>query len=97
MRDKEGNYLTVKEWLQRWKRGINNITPLQQTNIQIQGTFIIILGLCAGIVISILGFKTLWWLMIILIGGLFNTAIQLLGLWQKKIILKRFEGGIENE
>jgi len=95
MKDKDGNYLTMKEWLERWKRGMMSITPLQQTNIQIKGTFIIILGLCAGIWISILGFNNLWWLMLILIGGLFNTGVQLLGLLQKKNILMRFEGGLK--
>ena len=74
-KDKQGNQLTWKEYLQRWKRGIEGVTPLQQTNIQIKGTYIIILGLCAGIFISILGFKNLWWLMLILIE--FNITIPI--------------------
>jgi len=88
-KDKSGKELTLKEFLQRWRTGIEGITPLQQVNLQINATFIIIIGLCAGIVISIIGIKNLWWLMIILIGGLFNTVIQMLGLWQKKQILNR--------
>ena len=91
MRDKEGNYLTLKEWLQRWRRDMEGITPLQQTNIQIQATLILIIGLLSGVVISIIGFKNLWWLMLILIAGLINTLVQLLGLWQKRTVLKRFE------
>ena len=90
--DKFGNKLTMKEWLQRWKRGVEGITPLQQTNIQLKGIYIIILGLLSGIVISIIGFKNLWWLMLILIGGLFNTAMQWVGLYQKKKILERLYG-----
>jgi len=88
-KDKAGNSLTWKEWLQRWKRGIEGITPLQQVNLQLKGTFIIIIGLCSGIVISIIGIKNLWWLLIILVGGLFNTVVQYLGLWQKKQVFKR--------
>jgi|TARA_Y100000310_G_scaffold159030_1_gene158454 hypothetical protein len=88
-KDKAGNKLTFKEWMQRWSRGIEGITPLQQVNIQLKGTIIIILGLLCGIVISILGFSNLWWLMIILIGGLFNAVVQWVGQWQKKQILKR--------
>ena len=88
-KDKAGNQLTFKEYLQRWKAGINSLTPLQQTNISLQGIYIIILGLLCGIVISILGFKNLWWLMLILIGGLFNSIMQWVGLFQKKQMLKK--------
>ena len=87
--DKSGKELTFKEFLQRWRNGLEKVTPLQQVNLQINATFIIIIGLCSGIVISIIGIKTLWWLMLILIGGLFNTVVQMLGLWQKKQILSR--------
>lgn len=87
--DKFGKKLTWKEWLQRWKRGIEGITPLQQANIQIKGTYIIILGLCAGIFITALNIKSLWWLTLILVGGLFNSVMQWVGLYQKKNILER--------
>ena len=103
MRDKAGNHLTFKEWLQRRRRGIMAITPLQQVNIQLQGTYIIILGLFAGIFITALKIKALWWLTLILVGGLFNTVVQLIGLWQKKKIFKGIyeeptseKGGEEN-
>jgi len=86
---KAGEQISWKEWLQRWKRGIEGITPLQQANIQIKGTYIIILGLLSGIFITSLNFKQLWWLMLILVGGLFNTAMQWVGLYQKITMLKR--------
>ena len=86
---KTGEKISWKEWLQRWKRGINGITPLQQVNIQIRGTYIIILGLLCGIFICCLNIKDLWWLMIILIGGLFNSAMQWVGLYQKKQVFLR--------
>jgi hypothetical protein len=89
--DKSGKKISFKEFLQRSKQGLRGITPLQQTNIQIKGTVIIIIGLLMGIFVSIIGIKRLWWLLIILIGGMFNTLIQLLGLWQKKQILLKFE------
>ena len=96
--DKLGNKLSWKEWLQRAKRGIEGITPLQQANIQIKGIYIIILGLLAGIFICFLNIKQLWWLCVILIGGLFNTVMQWVGLYQKKKILERLYGKeVENE
>ena len=70
---------------------MESITPLQQTKMQINSTWIIIIGLIAGIVISAMNIKTLWWLLLILVGGLGNTAVQQMGLLQKKQILMRFE------
>lgn len=86
--DKLGNKLTWKQFMERWKSGINQVNPYQQVLIQINSTYIIIFGLLAGIVICIIGIKTLWWLLIILIGGLGNTLVQLIGLMQKRNVLK---------
>lgn len=89
--DKEGNKLTPKEFLSRWKEGMKGITPLQQVKTQMFGTRIILLGLLCGIIFCIMGIKNLWWLLIILVGGLFNTLVQYLGLWQKKNIYVQTE------
>lgn len=97
MKDKAGNYLTFKQYMQRWRSGIENVTPLQQVNIQIKGTYIIILGLCCGIFITCLNIKSLWWLTLILVGGLFNTVIQWVGLYQKKMVFKRIYDNQEKE
>jgi len=88
-KDKAGNQLTWKEYMKKWRDGIEGITPLQQANIQIRGTYIIILGLCCGIFITMLNIKDLWWLSLILVGGLFNSAMQWVGLYQKKKVLER--------
>jgi len=48
-------------------------------------------GVICGLVISIINWRNVWWLTIVLTGALFNTLIQLLGLLQKRNILKRFE------
>jgi len=90
-RDKQGQLLTWKQFFHRWKEGIDGITALQQTNSQIQATLIMTVGVLCGLVISILNWRNVWWLTIVLTGALFNTLIQLLGLLQKRNILKRFE------
>jgi len=82
--DNDGNKLTFRQFITRWKEGVEGTTPLQQTIIQIYSTVIIITGLLIGIVITLIGFKTLWWVTIILVGALGNTSVQLLGLVQKK-------------
>jgi len=95
-KDKAGNKLTFKEFMSRWKSGINSIDALAQTKMQILSTWIVIVGISCGIVICIIGFKTLWWLMIILVGGIFNSLIQLLSLIQKKTLLQRFTKSLNN-
>lgn len=94
--DREGKKLTGKEFMSRWKDGLSKVTPLQQTMVSIHSTNIILFGLLAGIVITIIAFDKLWWVMIILIGALGNTLMQQLGLWQKKKNLEVFEKAIED-
>lgn len=94
-KDKEGNKLTFKEFTDKWKTGIKEITPIQKIKTQILGTRIILIGLLAGLVMSIIGWKNLWWVGIILIGALFNTAVQYLGLKQQKKLLDNLEKQFE--
>lgn len=94
IRIKGGEKITHQEFMKRWKKGIEGVTPFQQTKTQVRSTWIIIIGIVAGIVISIINIKTLWWLLIILCGALGNTAMQLLGLVQKRNMLKQLEGGL---
>jgi len=100
-KDKEGNKLTFKEFMKRWGKGIEGITPLQKLKTQVTGTKIMLVGLIAGLVVSIIGWKKLWWVGIILIGALFNTGVQYLGLVQQKKLLegieKQFKEGEEME
>lgn len=88
---KTGEVITWKEFFRRWGEGINGVTLLQQVKMQIQATWITLVGIICGIVVCAIGFNTLWWLMIILVGGLYNTSIQLFGLIQRKNQLTRFE------
>lgn len=94
-KDKQGNKLTFKQFIQRWKQGLTKIDALQQVKIQINSTIIMIIGILAGVFISIINIKTLWWLLIILVGALGNTSVSLLGLWQKKKLLKQFDVKLE--
>ncbi len=84
-----GEKITHQEYMKRWKAGIMKVGLLSQTKIQVRSTWIIVIGLLAGIVISLLDFKELFWLFIILIGALGNTAIQLIALIQKRNLLDR--------
>ena len=94
-KDKEGKKISLKEFKDRFKQGVEGITPLQTLKTQILGTRIILLGLFLGLIVSIYGWKNLWWVAIILIGALINTGIQYLGLVQQKKRLEYIEKQFE--
>ena len=66
---------------------MQGITPFQQTRMQLNSTYIMLIGILCGFVITLFNLKNLWWLSIILGAAFFNTSISALGLWQKKIAL----------
>ncbi len=90
-KDKQGNKLTRKEFFERWKIGIQSVTPLQQIRIQIRSTKISLIGVVGGIGISIYKFEQLWWVLLILLGVLGVTSMQLIGMIQKRNILENIE------
>ena len=103
MRDKDGNYLTTKEFFKKWGEGIQKITPLQQVKIQRNSTWLVILGVVIGLYST---FATkVWWLFIILVGSFFLTIVNYIGIVQRLKILKDIEdkfgyvnlGGNKNE
>jgi hypothetical protein len=91
MKDKEGNYLTWKEYKSRWIKGIEGITPIQKIKSQIWGTRISLLGIVLGLVMCMIGYKKLWWLGIILLGALIVTGTQYLGLIQQRRLFEDIE------
>jgi len=95
-KDKQGNKLTFQEFMQRWKQGLEGVTPLQQVRMQLWSTYIMLIGIVCGFVISIIAWKNIWWLAIILGGALFNTGISALGLWQKKKLLEGMENAFKD-
>ena len=88
--DKEGKRLTSKEFGERWIEGIKKVTPTQQVGMQVYFTWLTIVGLLCGIIVTIIAIKTLWWLLIILVAGLGNTIVGLIGLYQKYFSLVKF-------
>lgn len=92
-KDKEGNELSYAEFMERWKTGMEGVTQVQQLGMQIWSLRIMLIGILCGFVIALIGYKNLWWLAIILFAAFFNTVIQYLGVWQKKRIFEKLEGG----
>lgn len=102
---RNGAELTLRQFFKSWGKGIEGITPLQQSKSQMVGTWIVITGIIAGIMINILTrIENQWyWITIVLLGSLIISSISMIGLYQKYKIQKRVEqtmkelDGKENE
>lgn len=94
-KDKQGNKLTFKEFTEKWKQGINEITPLQKIKTQITATRISLLGIFLGLIVTSIAYENLWWVSIILLGALINTGVQYLGLAQQRDSLLKHEENCE--
>ena len=88
-RDKEGKGLSFKQFIGRWKEGIQGITPLQQTKTTLWSYLPIVAGLVWGLVITLVG--ETYWLSLILAGSLPITTIQIVSAFQRYISQKKVE------
>lgn len=84
-KDINGNKLSFKQFMSRWKKGIEGITPLQSARTNLLGTWIVISGILSGMIINALVRMKdqWWWIEIILLGSLILTIMQLIGGLQK--------------
>ena len=94
---RSGEKLTFKQFMKRWKVGLEGVTYMQQLKMQIWGIWVNILGLVLGIIVmSISRPQNLWWwLLIILSAGLFLVIVGLIGVLQKYWIQKRIDQTIK--
>ena len=75
--------LGAKKFFEKWKQGIDNISPLQQTTSQLIGSIPVLIGFIIGICVN----KT-FWVLLCLIGGLIMVLSQEVGMLQRYIRLK---------
>lgn len=98
-RTKAGEQISWREFMKRWKDGINKVTPMQQIEIQVKFTWLTVIGLILGLAVTIWKWQTFWWVAIILLAGLGNTAVTMIGMYQKlwafRMIEEQMKGGIE--
>lgn len=78
---RDGSKLTLKEFLVRYKEGVVNITPLQQTTTTLWSFIPIFAGLIWGITVMIIAGT--WWMVLILGGSLPIISVQFIGNLQK--------------
>lgn len=80
-RDRRGKKISLKQFTSKWKEGIINITPLQQTQITLWSFIPMFTGMIWGIVATLMG--GLYWMSLILCGSLPITSIQFISNIQK--------------
>lgn len=73
--------LGTKEFFKRWGKGIEGITPLQQTRTSLIGSLIVIIGIIWGIIVTLI--TRTWWMVVILVGSLIMVGMSLIGTYQK--------------
>lgn len=80
-KDRAGNELTLKQFAKRYKEGVVNITPLQQTKTTLWSFLPMFAGITWGIVVTFMA-KT-YWMTLILCGSFPITSVQFIGNLQK--------------
>jgi len=88
-KDKYGNKLTFKEFKKRFWKGVEGITPKQQTKTQIISQIPIFAGLLWGAVVSFIGER--YWLVVILIFALPINFMSFISNLQKYKMQKKSE------
>jgi len=92
-KDVQGNKLSFREFLKRWKTGVEGVTGKQQKFTQLLGTCIALIGILAGITVNIIirAKNFWWWVTLILVGSLIITITQLIGTYQSYLRFKQIE------
>ena len=83
--------LGKKEFLERLKKGFDDITPTQRTRGELNGIAISLIGLVTGFIIMLVfRIEHIWyWVSASLLGGSILTTWQLIGKLQQYRILKK--------
>ena len=97
MKDKEGNYLTTKEYFKRWGEGIKNLTPQQKVSNEFNATVVMLVGFITCLVTLVIFRDKLivsWFaygLILIFARNNWINLIKLIGLYQQKQVFKNIE------
>lgn len=93
-KDREGNKITAKEFAQRFKEGINNITPIQKLENDMRSTFVSMIGFLISFIalIVFIGDMPNTWLtyglMLVFLGSIWSNLIKFLSFRVQLIAFK---------
>lgn len=88
--------METKNFIERYKEGLLKITPQQQLEASQKGNWVALIGYVAGIIVMLFNLKSWWWIEFILVAGLFNHLIMMLGIWQKIKAFRNIEKMMED-
>lgn len=97
MKTKTGEKITIKEFMKRWKEGIENITPQQRLSNEKNSTLIMLIGYLVGFISLIVfrdSFVVSWFaygLMLIFLGSVWSQGVKFLALRQQLKIFKNMD------
>lgn len=101
MKDKAGNKITMKEFWTRWKKGIEELTPIQKLKSEIQGTFVNLIGYIVALIAVIIKRDVIgllaYGLILIFIGSVWTTGLKWLSLRQQYKFMNGLDLSIMNE
>jgi hypothetical protein len=87
MKDKAGNQITFKEFMSRWKKGIESLSPAQKLKNDINGNFVTLLGYLVALVAVIVKIEAIgllsYGLILIFIGSAWTTGVKWIMLRQQ--------------
>ena len=96
-KDKDGKKIDAKEFVKRYREGLNLITPLQRLENEVRANFITFIGYVLGIAALLIYFKKFVTplfsiaLLIIFIGAAWANGIKWIALRQQLKMLKNFD------
>ena len=92
MKDKAGNKITMKEFWTRFKKGLDEITPIQKLENDIRGNFVSLIGYIVALVAVIISRESIgllaYGLILIFIGSIWTTGLKWLSLKQQYKFMK---------
>jgi membrane glycosyltransferase len=80
-----------KSFLEKWKAGIEKVTPLQRLEATQRSNWIMIVGLIAGMIVMLWKLKDFWWIELILGASLFNQVMTMIGMQQQIKAFRKVE------
>jgi hypothetical protein len=100
-RTKSGEVITYKEFMKRWKEGMQNLTPAQRTSNDIGSTWVTLIGFIVALVALLFFNETfgavVYGLILIFIGSVYSNIVKLFSLYGQYKLFKSMERTVEEE
>lgn len=98
---KSGEQITWREFMKRWKEGMQNLTPVQRTQNDIGSTWITLIGFIAALVALVFFNKTFgvltYGLILIFLGSTYANIVKLFSLYGQYNLYRSLESNTEDE